>query len=304
MICRWSCLSDHLLIEQLAGQPIEQLGMRRPIAVEAKIAGRGDQPGAEVVMPEPIDGHAPHQRIGRIGQPARPGPPGARARASRPQPDRASSDLDDRQCPRRNFVARRFRITSLQQMRGRRLLRNDRIDFLVRCRVGQLRLELASLLEQGGLWPHRRRPSCPGRPRPSRPRRRPAADRRKRSDRKRCRCRRRWPPASRNRSSSASGTSSRGAARGMIDVPPFGPQRSVDIDGKVGVGAGSQVRRMPPRPEIAAPRYSGRALANRGQIERERFVGVQTRSSNGRRRRSRRRRSSAVSCARTLPAWM
>ena len=58
-----------------AGQPVEQLGMRRRAAVEAEVAGRGDDPLAEVVVPDPVDHHPRRQRIGRVADPARQGEP-------------------------------------------------------------------------------------------------------------------------------------------------------------------------------------------------------------------------------------
>ncbi len=45
--------------------------MRRGCAVEAEVAGRRDDPPAEVVVPDPVDHHPRRQRIGRIGDPAR-----------------------------------------------------------------------------------------------------------------------------------------------------------------------------------------------------------------------------------------
>ena len=39
---------------EFAGEPVEQLGMRRLVAAEAEVAGRGDEALAEVMMPEAI----------------------------------------------------------------------------------------------------------------------------------------------------------------------------------------------------------------------------------------------------------
>ena len=52
-------------------QPVEQLGMRRRRAVEPEVAGRGHDPAAEMIVPEPIDHHPRGQRIGRVGDPVR-----------------------------------------------------------------------------------------------------------------------------------------------------------------------------------------------------------------------------------------
>ena len=51
--------------DQLGGEPVEQLGVRRPAAVEAEVARRLDQARAEVGLPEPVDDHAGEQRIAR-----------------------------------------------------------------------------------------------------------------------------------------------------------------------------------------------------------------------------------------------
>ena len=45
------------------GQIVEQLGMRRRLAAQAKIARRADQPGAEMLCPYTVDQHAGRQRI-------------------------------------------------------------------------------------------------------------------------------------------------------------------------------------------------------------------------------------------------
>ena len=46
------------------GQPVEQLGMRRGLALLAEIAGRGDDSAAEVMLPEAVDDHPRGQRPG------------------------------------------------------------------------------------------------------------------------------------------------------------------------------------------------------------------------------------------------
>ena len=57
------------LLEQLAGQPIEQLRMARRLAQAAEVAAAIHQAAAEVILPEAIDHHARRQRIVGRGQP-------------------------------------------------------------------------------------------------------------------------------------------------------------------------------------------------------------------------------------------
>ncbi len=47
---------------QLTGQELEQLGMRRGRAGVAQVVGRGGQPGAEMVLPDPVGQHPCQQR--------------------------------------------------------------------------------------------------------------------------------------------------------------------------------------------------------------------------------------------------
>ena len=56
---------------ELAGQPIQQGGMRRPLALDAEVARRSDQAVAEVIHPNSIDHHASGQRVFRRGDPIR-----------------------------------------------------------------------------------------------------------------------------------------------------------------------------------------------------------------------------------------
>ena len=58
-------------VEKISRQPIQQLGMRGAISVEAEIAGGSDDSSAEMVVPNPVDNHATHQRICRINEPGR-----------------------------------------------------------------------------------------------------------------------------------------------------------------------------------------------------------------------------------------
>ena len=63
-------------LHELDGQPVEQFGMGRGLAVEAEVEDRLDQRRAEVPHPDVIDRDPGRQRVVRIGDPAR-------ARASR-----------------------------------------------------------------------------------------------------------------------------------------------------------------------------------------------------------------------------
>jgi hypothetical protein len=44
--------------DQLGREPIEELGMRRRLSLDAEVFGSVDQPGAEMVLPDPVDGDA------------------------------------------------------------------------------------------------------------------------------------------------------------------------------------------------------------------------------------------------------
>ena len=49
--------------DELPCQPVEQFGMRRPVALQAEIVFRGDQALAEIGLPDAIDRHARRQRM-------------------------------------------------------------------------------------------------------------------------------------------------------------------------------------------------------------------------------------------------
>ena len=57
------------MIAELDGQPVEQLGMRRPGAVAAEVVGRLDESAAEMIVPEAIGDRAPGEHISRAGEP-------------------------------------------------------------------------------------------------------------------------------------------------------------------------------------------------------------------------------------------
>src|SRR5262245_18850197 len=58
------------VLNELAGEPVEQLRMRRGIDARAKIVGGADQTPAEVVLPQPVDQDARRQRVLGPTQPA------------------------------------------------------------------------------------------------------------------------------------------------------------------------------------------------------------------------------------------
>ena len=57
------------VVDQPQGQPVEQFGMRRLGAHQAKIARRGRQPYAKVPLPQPIRRHARRERICAVREP-------------------------------------------------------------------------------------------------------------------------------------------------------------------------------------------------------------------------------------------
>ena len=56
---------------ELAGEPVEQLGMRRGIALRAEIAGRADEAGTKELLPKTIGDDARGERVFRINEPTR-----------------------------------------------------------------------------------------------------------------------------------------------------------------------------------------------------------------------------------------
>src|SRR5437762_2207269 len=51
------------LTDELDGQPVEELGMRRPCAGGAEVARRRDEAAAEMIVPDPVHHHARGERI-------------------------------------------------------------------------------------------------------------------------------------------------------------------------------------------------------------------------------------------------
>src|SRR5262245_10446838 len=57
-------------LDEAGGEPIEQFGVRRPLAPRAEVVAGGDEPGAEVVLPDSVDHHPRSERVLRRGNPA------------------------------------------------------------------------------------------------------------------------------------------------------------------------------------------------------------------------------------------
>ncbi len=55
--------------EEFGRQPIEQFRVRRQRAHVAEIAGRFDDPLAEMIVPDAVNDGAPCKRVARIGDP-------------------------------------------------------------------------------------------------------------------------------------------------------------------------------------------------------------------------------------------
>ncbi len=58
-------------VHELAGQPVEQLGMTGGRSLGAEVVVGLDQAAAEIRLPDPVDDDAGRERIAAIDQPAR-----------------------------------------------------------------------------------------------------------------------------------------------------------------------------------------------------------------------------------------
>ena len=65
-------------LHELDGEPVEQFGMRWAFALRAEILAGGDQPGAEIRLPNAVDESAGRRGRAAVGQPAGEGQPVAR----------------------------------------------------------------------------------------------------------------------------------------------------------------------------------------------------------------------------------
>ncbi len=66
-------------IHQLGGQPVQQRGVARRLAVAAEVVHRRHDRPAEVPAPDVVDRHPRRERVGLVGDPAGEGQPTARA---------------------------------------------------------------------------------------------------------------------------------------------------------------------------------------------------------------------------------
>ena len=100
--------------DQLASQPIEQLGIHRPLALAAKIVRRADDCLAEMVLPEAIDDHPGQQRTGTPLDVDNPTGQRGAAASSRPKDRRrgARDRFAHRESARRESRPRRARACS------------------------------------------------------------------------------------------------------------------------------------------------------------------------------------------------
>src|SRR5438445_8301684 len=59
------------MLDEITGQPVEQLRMCGRLALAAEVAGRGHNSLSEMPVPNPVDDDARRQRMARSGQPQR-----------------------------------------------------------------------------------------------------------------------------------------------------------------------------------------------------------------------------------------
>ena len=124
MISRCMRLSCQPPADELAGQPVEQLGVRRRRrrACRSRSATR-TMPAAEVVLPEAVDHHPGRQRVVRRRDPVRPAPSAGRS-LRRPSPARessASATPSTAGKPGSTFAPGDVRVAADQHVRLRRL---------------------------------------------------------------------------------------------------------------------------------------------------------------------------------------
>src|SRR6266851_1069380 len=111
-------------LDELYGQPVEQLGMRGSGTEMAEVVGCGDDALAEVALPDAVDENAGRQRMIRARQPLC--PRGAPVAARRPG---SCCDLDGAvrlgqygKVAGRHFGPGRQMVAPSQQVRRRRLV--------------------------------------------------------------------------------------------------------------------------------------------------------------------------------------
>ena len=123
--------------------------MRRRRRLRAEVVGVLDEAAAEMSLPDAIDDHAGHERIGRIGEPA--GQRRATPGDAGPRPidlgDRLGLGREDRQEAGPHFAERLVVAAAGQKKR-----RGNRAgDFVGRHHVGRLRRLRTGRLERGDL---------------------------------------------------------------------------------------------------------------------------------------------------------
>ncbi len=107
--------------DELGGQVVEQLGMAGRVAAHAEVAGRRDQPLAEMPLPHAVDQHAGRQRVLGVGD--GPGQIEPAAPFGERSTVRARQHLQE---PPRDRRARPSRIAANEDVRVDRLRRVDK----------------------------------------------------------------------------------------------------------------------------------------------------------------------------------
>ena len=142
------------VLHELDRQPIEQLGMRRPLALHAKIVRRRHDAAAEVLLPKPVDDHPRRQRmigprepIGKLRAPARRRLAAMDARERHRLGRRRPEKLRE---ARRHLGFGPLPTSAFEQVRGRRLAANIAHRHRHRQLLRLQRIELRQLLLQLG----------------------------------------------------------------------------------------------------------------------------------------------------------
>ena len=102
-----------VLVDEVCGEKIEQLGMCRRVGAKSEIAGRADQSRAEVMQPDAIDDHAHGERVIAAGD----GPRQLEPAAAFPEGIAVLAG-DGRQKLPRHLRARAVRIAADKNVRG------------------------------------------------------------------------------------------------------------------------------------------------------------------------------------------
>ena len=121
--------------DEFLGQPVKELRMRRRRCLRAEVVGVLDEAAAEMSLPDAVDDHAGHERIGRIGEPAgeRRATPGDAGQRPTDLGDRLGLGGEGRQEARLHFAERLVIVAACQKKRRR----NRAGDFVGRHHVGR-----------------------------------------------------------------------------------------------------------------------------------------------------------------------